>query len=262
MKYWENYLEPVKYTDGFYHVGSRNGPCWLLESTDGLILIDTGMPKELYGIVYNILKLGYELKDVKHILHSHGHIDHIGGTRALVAMTGAKTYVGRGDADMVMGKNQLQWTNEFGIPFEEPFTPDVLIDDGDGIDIGNRHFQFYSCPGHSAGTLSIFFNVTEKGKELQAGTFGGAGLNTLSKAYMDKYGIPYSRRSEFLQSIDRMMDLVPDVHMGNHLGDNAHHAKLARAGGENNPFVDGSTWKQFLSGRRAEAVALFERDPV
>jgi hypothetical protein len=64
--------------------------------------------------------------------------------------------------------------------------------------------------------------LTEKGKELQAGTFGGAGLNTLSKAYMDKYGIPYSRRSEFLQSIDRMMDLVPDVHMGNHLGDNAH----------------------------------------
>ena len=44
MKYWENYLEPVKYTDGFYHIGSRNGPCWLLESDDGLILIDTGMP--------------------------------------------------------------------------------------------------------------------------------------------------------------------------------------------------------------------------
>ena len=262
MKYWENYLEPVKYTDGFYHIGSRNGPCWLLESSDGLILIDTAMPKDLYGIVYNIGKLGYELKDVKHILHSHGHIDHIGGTRALVAMTGAKTYIGRGDVDMVMGKNQLQWTNEFKILFEEPFTPDVIIDDGDEIDIGDRHFKFYSCPGHTEGTLAFFFNVTEKGKELVAGSFGGAGLNTMSKAYMDKYGISYSRREDFIHSIDRMMDNVPEVHVGNHLGDNAHFSKLARVGGENNPFVNGSTWQQFLAHRRKEAVEAFEKDPL
>ena len=262
MKYWECYLEPVKYTDGFYYIGSRGGPCWLLESTDGLILIDTGMPKDLYGIIYNIMKLGYDPKDVRHIIHSHGHIDHIGGTRAIVEMTGAKTYIGRGDVDMVMGKNQLQWTREFAIPFEEPFTPDVIIDDGDEIDIGNRHFKFYSCPGHTDGTLSFFFNVTEKGRELQAGTFGGAGLNTMRKAYMDKYGLPYSRRENFIKSIDKMMDMEPEVHVGNHLGDNFHALKLSKVGGEVNPFVDGSTWKRFLTIRRGEAIALFERDPL
>ena len=109
MNYWEYYLEPVKYTDGFYHIGSRGGPCWLLESTDGLILIDTGMPKDLYGIIYNIMKLGYDPKDVRHIIHSHGHIDHIGGTRAIAEMTGAKTYIGRGDVDMVMGQFKVPW---------------------------------------------------------------------------------------------------------------------------------------------------------
>ena len=262
MNYWEHYLEPVKYTDGFYHVGSKSGPCWLLESTDGLILIDTGMPKDLYGIVYNITKLGYDIKNVKHIIHSHGHIDHIGGTRALVAMTGARTYIGRGDVDMVTGKNQLQWTNEFGIPFEESFAPDVILDDGDEITIGNRHFKFYSTPGHTDGTLTFFFNVTEKGRELQAGSFGGAGLNTMSRAYMDKYGLSYSRREKFIESIDKMMDMVPEVHVGNHLGDNAHGAKLGNVGGEVNPFVDGGTWQWFLNIRRREALAAFEKDPL
>lgn len=262
MRYWEIYLEPVKYTDGFYHIGSLNGACWLLESTDGLILIDTGMPKDLYAIVYNICKLGYDLKDIKHIIQSHGHIDHIGGTRAIVSLTGAKTYIGRADADMVMGKNQFQWTNEFNIPFEEPFTPDLLLDDGDEIVIGNRKFRFYTCPGHTAGTLSMFFNVTEKGRELQAGMFGSAGLNTMSKAYLDRYGLPYSLRDEFIASIDRMMETVPEVHVGNHLGDNAHFVKLEKrkSGCESNPIVDGNTWKQFLYGRRKEALEAFGKD--
>ena len=258
MSYWKNALDPVKYTDGFYHVGSAGGPCWLLESTDGIILIDTAMPKDLYHIVYNIQKLGYDVKDIKHIIHSHGHIDHIGGTRALVQMSGAKTYIGAADADMVMGKNQLQWTNEFKIPFEEPFTPDVLINDGDVIEIGNRRFEFFSTPGHTQGTMTMFFNVTEKGRELRAGMFGGAGLNTLSLGYLNKYGLPTSLRETFLESIDRVYDMVPDVHIGNHLGDNAHHRKVSEANGDTNPFVDGSTWKTFLSGRRAEAVEYFK----
>ena len=258
MNYWQNALDPIKYTDGFYHIGSVGGPCWLLESTDGLILIDTGMPKELYHIVYNIQTLGYDVKDIKHIIHSHGHIDHIGGTRALVHMTGAKTYLGAGDVDMVMGKNQLQWTNEFKIPFEEPFIPDVLINDGDVIEIGNRRFEFYSTPGHTQGTMTMFFNVTEKGRELRAGLFGGAGLNTMSRAYLDKYGLPYSMRDVFLESIDRVFDMVPEMHIGNHLGDNKHGEKYAKIGGETNPFVDGESWKWFLEKRRAEAVEYFK----
>ena len=167
-KFWEEYREPTKYTDGFYHIGGRNSPCWLLESTDGLILIDTGSPKTLYQIFYNMAKLGYEPKDVKHIIHSHGHIDHIGGTRALVSISGAKTYIGRGDEKTVTGERPLTWTPEFGIPFEEPFNPDVVIEDGNVITIGNRTFRFLITPGHTEVTLSIFFNVTDGGREYLA----------------------------------------------------------------------------------------------
>ena len=67
--------------------------------------------------------------------------------------------------DMVKGLNQLQWTNEFNMKFEEPFELDVIINDADQITIGNKKFLFYSCPGHTAGTLSIFFNTIYNGEE-------------------------------------------------------------------------------------------------
>ncbi|MBR2860353.1 MAG: MBL fold metallo-hydrolase [Clostridia bacterium] len=260
MKYWDYYLEPTKYTDDCYHIGSKSAPCWLIKSTDGLILLDTGLPQTAYQIMLNLKLLGCDYRDIKHIIHSHGHIDHIGGTSALVQLTGAKTYIGRGDADTVKGLNQLQWTNEFGMPFEEAFEPDVLIQNGDEIVIGDKKFTFYETPGHTQGTLTIFFNVTEKGKKLIAGMFGGAGLNTMSKSYLDKYNLPYSLREDFLNSIDRIYNMIPDVHLGNHPENSNHFQKLAKANGENNPFIDGSTWQSFLDTQKANAIELFRKE--
>ena len=260
MNYWEEYLEPVKYTDDVYHIGARSGPCWLIKSTDGLILLDTGMPKHLYQIILNIHKLGFNVYDVKHILHSHGHIDHIGGTRALKELTGAKTYISEGDADMVRGVNQLPWTNEFAMKFEESFEPDVIIKDGDKITIGDKTFEFINCPGHTQGTLTLFFNCTDKGKTYRAGMFGGAGLLSMRKIYLDKYNLPHSLRDDFIKSIDKAYNLVPEVHLGNHLGDNKHREKLAQINGDKNPFIDGESWKWFLDKRKAEAIEFFKEN--
>ena len=52
-----------------------------------------------------------------------------------------------------------------------------------------------------------------------------------------------------------------EVHVGNHLGDNKHFEKLGKIGGKKNPFIDGESWKWFLSMRRAEAVEFFKNDP-
>ena len=255
-------MEPTKYTDGFYHIGARSAPSWLLESTDGLILIDTGMPDTLPTILANIEALGYDARDVRHIIHSHGHIDHLGCTRYFVEATGAKTYIGRGEADTARGVDELQYTNEFNMPFEGAFEPDVLIDGGDIIKIGNRTFRFVSTPGHTRGTLSIFFNVTDKGRDYLAGMHGGGGLNTMSAEYLKRYGLPASLRRDFIAGIDRVLDEPVEVHVGNHLGDNRHAEKLAAVGGEENPFLDGTSWRPFLLRRRAEALARFETDPI
>lgn len=251
-------LEPVKYTDCLYYIGTRNSPAWLLESTDGVILIDTAMPADLDLILSNIEKVGHDVKQVRHIIHSHGHIDHIGCTAAIVALSGAKTYIGYGDEDAVRGKNDLQWTREFNMPFEVAFEPDVILHDGDRLAIGNREFLFLSTPGHTRGVLTFFFNVTDRGREYRAGMFGGAGLNSMALAYLDKYGLPHSLREEFIKGLDRVYDETVEVHLGNHLGDNWHFDKLAKLPCDENPFVDTTTWQRFLRTRREAALAHFE----
>lgn len=255
MNYWENYLEPVKYTDDIWYIGAKNAPSWLIKSTEGIILIDTSMPQNLYQLIININKLGFDNEDIKHIIHSHGHIDHIGGTRALKELTGAKTYIGEGDVDIVKGVNQLQWTNEFNMKFEEPFEPDVVLKDADQITIGDKKFLFYSCPGHTAGTLSIFFNTTYNGKEYRAGMFGGAGLNSMREDYMEKYNLPASLREDFIKSLDRMSREKVDVHLGNHIQDCYHFEKLSLIKEIDNPFINPSSWNLFLDKKMAEAKA-------
>lgn len=252
-------LRPVRYADGLYYIGTNESPSWILESTDGLIMIDTAMPADLEHLMTGIKELGYDVSDIKHIIHSHAHIDHLGCTRALVGMTGARTYIGAGDEDCAAGRNELQWTNEYNMKYEGAFEPDVIIHDNDKITIGNRNFSFLASPGHTRGVLSIFFNVSEKGREYRAGMFGGAGLLSMELKYLERYSLPTSLRDDFIRSLDRAMEERVDIHLGNHLGDNNHRSKVLEIREDYNPFLDGSTWRIFLEKRKAEAIEHFKQ---
>ena len=255
----EEFVSPVRYSDDVYYIGTRNSPAWVLVNRDNsLTMIDTAMPADLDHILAAFDALGLSVRDVRHILHSHGHIDHIGCTRALVAMSGAATYIGLGDEESVRGENGLQYTNEFGMTYEGAFMPDVILKDGERREIGGRDFTFYITPGHTQGALTFFFTAYDAGKPVRAGMFGGGGLLTMAYAYLDRYGLRHSLREEFLAGIDRVIDERVELHLGNHLGDNAHFDKLARVGGIGNPFVDTTTWRAFLTARRAAAVNYFK----
>ena len=253
-----NYSDPVRYADGLYYIGTEKYPSWLIDCGSELVLLDTAMPDNLDFLIENIVKLGYRLENVKHILHSHGHIDHFGCTKALTKMTGAKTYIGKGDEDSAAGRNELQWTNELGMEYTGAFLPDVVVCDGDVIEIGNKRFRFVATPGHTAGVMSIFFDVTDKGKTYLAGSFGGAGLNSLRRAYMEKYSLPFSLRDDFIKGIKKIYDEPVMVHMGNHIQNAEHERKLSELGGDYNPFVEGETWKRLLNTKLSEAEKYFD----
>ena len=246
------YLDPVRYADGLYHIGTSGHPCWVIDCGGEVALLDTAMPKDLDFLLENLEKIGYKLSDVKHILHSHGHIDHIGCTKALLEMTGAKTYIGKGDEDTVAGRDELQWTNEYGMEFTGAFEADVVINDGDRIRIGNKEFYFVATPGHTRGTLSIFFDATDEGKTYRVGMIGGVGGNSLHLAYLDKYGLPHTLRDDFIEAMKRLRSERVDIHIGNHLGNSNHHEKAALLGNGKNPFIDGTTYYNLIENKIKE----------
>lgn len=79
---------PFRIAGNLYFVGNEWCSSHLIDTGEGLILLDTPCASALPGLVNNIWSLGFSLEDLKYIIVSHAHTDHYGAVRALVHMTG------------------------------------------------------------------------------------------------------------------------------------------------------------------------------
>ena len=224
---YEGRIDPFRIIGNVYFVGTFQASSHLIDTGDGLILIDTGYSNTLYLVLRSIYKLGFKPEDIKYIVHTHWHWDHTEATAALVDLCGAKTLIGRKDE-----QNALKY-----------FTPDILIDEGDTLTLGNTTISFIETPGHTRGTVSLFFETEENGKKYRVGMFGGAGANTLAKGKFDYEGC----REGYRNSLNRLRKEKVDVFIGNHVWNNntEEHGKLLLATGENR-FIDDTLWCKFL----------------
>lgn len=250
---WLGYVKPGKIFGNLYFVGTHPASTHLIDSGEGLILIDPGYQESLYLVLNNIWEVGFHPKDIRYIVVSHGHGDHMDATRALVELTGAKTFVGKADLDRVTKKNP-------GLN-ECTFSPDVLIEDGDVISLGNTQIRCVTTPGHTLGTVSFFFDVTDGVNTYRAGMHGGVGLNTLNREYLTTHGEPFSNRDLYFASLDKVENEKVDIFIGNHVGNNDTEGKLKRAEeGEENPFLDPTEWKRFIEKCRRGLQELIQKE--
>ena len=88
----------VRLAPGLYMLGDlAPSAVYIIESSDGLILVDSGLDTEAALLKAEMAKLGLDWKRVRAILLTHSHGDHTGGAQALRLATGAKVYAGVGD---------------------------------------------------------------------------------------------------------------------------------------------------------------------
>ena len=226
-------IPPFRMIGNIYFVGTVEASSHMIDTGDGLILIDTGYEETADVIVESINALGFDIQDVKIILHSHGHYDHTNGTAKLLALIPhAKTYLSFYDIKYIKG-----------------FTPDCDIKDGDIIRLGNTEIVCLFTPGHTEGSVSFFVDVVEDGQKYRAAMFGGSGTNQLKKDYMNKQDVPYRCRGLFFDSIERLLCEKVDVMIGNHSWQNDTVGKSERmATSPQNPFIDPTEWAKYLNG--------------
>ena len=262
---WEDDLAPFHVYGKLWHIGGKHSPSYLFDTGDGLLLLDTGLPKCGYFIFRNIYELGFNPRDIRWILHSHGHYDHIGMTRAIVEMTGAKTCIGTPDRDYVNGKLELPRAKFIDCSFDEPFEPDILINGGDVLNFGALEIRCESAPGHTPGTMAFFFDLEENGVVRRAGMHSGVGINSMRSTFVRRFSLPTECRQQFLDSVEKLMDEPVDIMVGNHLGNYDALDKVRRreeSPDAPNPFIDPSEWKRFLTGRAELVRKLMVEDPV
>ena len=233
-------MTPFKIADNLYFCGTYQASSHLIDTGDGLIMIDTGYANTFHMVVEAVKALGFEPKEIKYIINTHWHGDHTEASGMMAALTGAENVISRIDAPDVEGLGD--------------FKPDLLIDDGDRLTLGNTIIEFVLTPGHTKGTLSFFFDTTVDGKTYRAGSFGGAGANTLVRSHASFYE---GCREDYLASCDRLLDEKVDIFIGNHVWNNDTEKKgrILLEDGEN-LFIDCNEWKKFLEFCKKRCLEL------
>ena len=255
MKY--TFVQPGRVYGNIYFTGVNEASTHIIDTGDGLIMIDPGFPDNLDTVIKNTESLGFSINDVKIILLSHGHFDHAGGAKELRALTGAKIYIGKGDLLTVNGTLDASLSPDPNYINKYSFVPDVLLSDGDTVSLGNTEILCLSTPGHTDGTMSFFFNAYSKTETLRAGMHGGVGTNTLTAEYLRTNGLPFSLRRTYISSLHYVRNRHVDIFLGNHTGNNGTVRKLKQvAGGNGNAFVCPDEWRDFIDGKIACAEQM------
>lgn len=152
-------------------MGSVN--CYLYQSGDGFILIDTGPSQRRGMLEETLLNHGCQPGKLKLIILTHGDFDHAGNAAYLRAMYGSKIAMHRADTGMVeqgdmfsnrtKGNPIMSWISSrmFGFGKAEKFTPDIFLKEGDTFGDYGWSAQVLSIPGHSQGSIGILSSSGE-----------------------------------------------------------------------------------------------------
>lgn len=253
----DQYVEPWKPFDNVDYIGVCWVSAWLVHTSDGVALIDT-----LYGpfqktILENIEKTGTDLADIKYVLMTHGHFDHVGGAASLKPLLPNATFV----------MTQEGWdeaiasaaTSQGGPRAWDMIEPEMVVADGDEITLGDNKFTVIETPGHTWGTASYAYTVRDGNTVHRAITIGGLGLNAID-------GPP--QVEAYIESVDRVRELVAslempiEVHLTTHgfsanLDENRQKL-MDRKAGEPNVFVDPDALLNQVAGLRERAVQRLE----
>ena len=152
---WDKPAPPVRIHGNTYLVGTCGISAILIAGEDGHVLIDSGTEQGAELVADNIRQLGFRLADVRFILHSHEHLDHVGGIARLQQMTGA-TLVASAPAAKVLNSG-LPSADDPQSGMHKPFPAALVgrvVADGEEVRLGNISLIPMTTPGHTPGALS------------------------------------------------------------------------------------------------------------
>lgn len=250
-------IDPFQIADQLYYVGDKKVCIHLIDTGDGLILLDSGYFGTAHLLIDSIWRLGFDPANVKWIIHTHGHHDHYGASEEFRIMFGTKLAISQVDAESLRQYPHRAAIDAREFPFAKTPEFDYEIKDGEIFELGSMKIRCMLTPGHTDGVLSLFFDVTYNGETYLAGMFGGAGFNALTLPYACYNERTQDPAKQMLCSIEKLWNEPVVVHLGNHPGNNATIKKRElqlKEGG--NPFVAPDSWHTFLDGLRTKVEEI------
>jgi metallo-beta-lactamase class B len=232
------HADPVKVFDNLYFLGQTEYSVWAITTSAGVILIDAifeySVDDEVAG---GMRTLGLDPATIKYVIISHGHSDHSGGARYLQDKFNAHVILTAADWDLLDRGNGARPKR------------DMVATDGQKLTLGDTTVTLYNTPGHTLGTISTVFPVTDHGTPHTVVSWGGTAFNWMANpapyVTADR-PVPFWFKT-YSDSARRFKEIAAkanaDVLISNHTIFDGSKTKMpalaARKPGEPNPYVIG-----------------------
>ncbi|HJW44874.1 MAG TPA: subclass B3 metallo-beta-lactamase [Lysobacter sp.] len=164
--HWRQPIPSFQIADSTWYIGTAGLSALLIKTPQGAVLIDGGLPQAADMLLKRMRELGVAPHDLKLILHSHAHGDHVGPLAAVKRATGARVVSNAESAALLArgGSADLHFGDGILYP---PVQADRLVQDGELIELGGLRFSAHFTPGHTPGSLSWTWTDRRNGQPLR-----------------------------------------------------------------------------------------------
>jgi metallo-beta-lactamase class B len=253
---WNRPVQPFRIVGDVYYVGAEEVSSFLITTSEGHILLDSGFLETVPQIKANVGQLGFRFEDIKILINSHAHYDHAGGLAQLKKMTGAKLMVSEADAELLArgGKNDPNFGDRF---LFDPVTADRTLRDGDTIELGEVLLTARITPGHTKGCTTWTMKVRD-GLKLFDVVFAGS---TTVPGYKLVNNVNYPNIVQDYELTFRLLKNLPcDVFLAAHGSAFRLKEKLSHwRNSPHNPFINKDGLKKYVERTEKEFRAELKR---
>ena len=235
---WRRPFPPFKLIGNVHWVGTHDLSTYLITTDAGHILINTGFPETVPLIAAGVEQLGFKMSDVKILLATHAHGDHVAGLAELKRLTGAEMWMSEADAVLLEdgGKSDFR----FGDSPETHFAPvevDRRLKDQDRIALGGVTLTAHHHPGHTKGATSFTLTVRENGRDYRVVIANLGSINPgVTVSGMPKYP---TIGDDYARTFAAQKALPVDVFLASHAAQFGMHDKYKSGDAyDPNRFVD------------------------
>ncbi len=225
---------PHKVIGNLYYVGSESLASFLVATPQGNILINSCFEATVPVIRASVEKLGFKFTDIKILLGSHAHADHMEGDALVKQLTGAQVMCMAEDVPALMKIR----------PGDKPHPLDKTLHDNDPVTLGGTTLVAHLTAGHTRGCTTWTTQAQEGGQTYDVVIIGSVGVNPGFKL-VNNTEVP-DMAGEYMRSFKLLRSLPCDVPLGSHPAMYNLAEKYPKLGKGPNPFIDPQGYKHEL----------------
>lgn len=257
---WYEPVEPLRVVGPVHYVGTRDLAVYLIATPQGHILIDGAMPTSAGLVEASIRKLGFKPEDIRILLTTQAHADHVGTLAHFKKISGGSVQAMAVEAELLASGGKLDYVFANTPSFHyTPVAVDKPLKDGDAITLGGVTVTARHTPGHTRGCTTFLTSIEDGGRSYTVVFPGSLSVNPGTRLVKDPSypGIA----EDYRRSMRLLESLRPDIFLAAHASVFNFEAKRARAASEGaKAFVDPDGYRRWIENARGTFEGLVARE--